>query len=296
MQDSKSYEDRLQTHVHMLADQIGERNYRNYGNLQRAEMYITRQFQNSGYEVIKQSYSVQGQEFSNIEVVLSGTQNQKSSLVMGAHYDSVTRSPGANDNASGVASLLVIADYFAQHPLPLPMRFVAFANEEPPFFQTSGMGSLRYAKDLRARDEQMIGMISLETIGYFSDEKDSQNYPPGITARFPKEGNFISLVANQSSEDWLNKVAGAFAIAAQLPSEAGVFPESLMGVGWSDHWAFWQNSYPALMITDTAPFRYPHYHTPHDTFDKISYPHLAKVTAGLIETLQALGEFYSEKS
>ncbi|WP_428939770.1 M28 family peptidase [Fontivita pretiosa] len=152
---------------------------------------------------------------------------------------------------------------------------------EPPFFQTEAMGSLVYASRCKQRNENVLGMIALETIGFYTDAPNSQQYPPPLAMLYPSTGNFIAFVGNLASLRLVQRCVGSFRAHAQFPSEAGVAPESIPGVGWSDHWSFWQQGYPAIMVTDTAPFRYPHYHQPTDTPDKLDYDRTARVVAGL---------------
>lgn len=163
-----------------------------------------------------------------------------------------------------------------------------FPNEEPPLFQTAEMGSLIYAKACRAANDNIVAMLSLETIGYYRDEPDTQKYPPLIGGLFPSEGNFIAFVSNPSSRALLKRVVAIFREHAAFPSEGAALPSGVPGVGWSDHWAFWQVGYPALMVTDTAPFRNPNYHQPTDTPDTLDYDRMARVVDGLASVLQSL--------
>jgi hypothetical protein len=150
------------------------------------------------------------------------------------------------------------------------------------------MGSLHYARACKGRGEKIVAMLTPETIGYYSDEKGSQKYP-GVTGFFyPKTGNFITFVGESESEQLVTRCVKSFRSHTQFPSEGGAAPKSIEGVGWSDHWSFQRQGYPALMITDTAPFRYPHYHTPQDTPDKIDYDRAARVVAGTARVVQEL--------
>jgi Zn-dependent M28 family amino/carboxypeptidase len=230
-----------------------------------------------------------GREVANIEVERPGTSEERPITLIGAHYDSAGDSPGANDNASGVAVLLELARVAAREsPSRTTVRFVAFVNEEPPHFMTDTMGSVVYANAAARRGDRIAAMISLETLGYFSDAPGSQQYPRPFGLLFPDRGNFVAMVSNLRSAALLRKVRGAFRSATSLPVIASPAPERIPGVGWSDHWAFWQHGVPAVMFTDTAPFRYPHYHTREDTPDKINYDRLARVVTGCIGVLRAL--------
>ena len=286
--DRASLEDRLRAHVQRLAGDIGERNVFRPDALQQAARYITADLEGSGLTPAAQPFSANGREVRNIEAELSGTSRRDEILVLGAHYDSVQGCPGANDNGSGVAALLEIARALSPSQLERTVRLVTFVNEEPPFFQGPEMGSAVYARRAKLRGERIVGMLSLETIGYYTDEPRSQEYPPPLHLLYPSTGNFIGIVGDFRSRSLLRRVARAFRAASAFPVQSAVAPAALPGVGWSDHWAFWQEGYPAVMLTDTAPYRYPHYHTPHDTPDQLRYPQFAEVVAGVIEVTRAL--------
>ena len=272
---------RLRTHVEVLAGEIGERNIWRYTELERAARYIADAFAATGYEALRQSFEVSRLPVSNVEAVLTGASRPDEVIVLGAHYDSVPHCPGANDNATGVAALLELSKRFAGVRTARTIRFVAFVNEEPPFFQTQNMGSLAYAHAARARRDRIVGMLSLETIGYYSDAPRSQQYPIPMPRAYPTTGNFIGFVSNFRSAMLLLKVRRAFKSRSRFPMQAAALPSAVPGVGWSDHWSFWEAGYPALMVTDTAPFRYPWYHTAEDTPDKICFEPFAQVVDGL---------------
>lgn len=273
--------------VQTLAGEIGERNLQHYAQLNAAADFIEGSFSRAGLEPRRDSYELQGRACHNIEVEIPGARPQI--VVIGAHYDSVFGSPGANDNASGVAALLALARRFAGKPSGQTLRFVAFVNEEPFYFQTEQMGSFVYASRCKARKDQISAMLSLETIGYFSDAPRSQIYPsPGLGLFYPTTGNFIGFVGNVGSRALLRRTIGLFRQQAKLPSEGAALPAFIPGVAWSDQWSFWQCGYPAIMITDTAPFRYPHYHSSTDTPDKLEYDRFALVVSGLEKTIAEL--------
>lgn len=279
---------RLREHVEMLAGTIGERNLWKYPALQRTAEYIEEQLRASGYTPTRQTYEISRVPVSNIDAGLEGTTRADEILVLGAHYDTVGGCPGANDNATGVAAVLELARRFAGRPQPRTIRFAAFVNEEPPFFQTSQMGSFVYAQAARERGDRIVAMLSLETMGYYSEEKGSQQYPAPIAALYPDSGNFIGFVANLRSARLMLKARRAFQRRSRFPVESAAMPGGMPGVGWSDHWSFWEAGYPALMVTDTAPFRYPWYHTADDTPDKIHYDKLAELVDGLEAVALAL--------
>jgi len=271
--------------VDELAGRIGERNVTRPKALEDAARHLEKTFEGFGLQARRQGFRVGSVECSNIEVEIAGGSEI---VVVGAHYDSVIGAPGANDNASGVAALLALSRAFAKSRPKRTLRFVAFVNEEPPHFQTDDMGSLRYARRSRERGEQIVAMLSLETMGCYSDLEGSQSYPPPIGLFYPSTGNFIRFVSNPGSRRLLHDVVGNFRSHTEFPSEGAALPSILPGIGWSDHWSFWQAGYPAVMVTDTAPFRYPHYHTASDTPDKVDYPKLARVVAGIERVVRHL--------
>jgi hypothetical protein len=280
--------DNLRRHVAELAGRIGERNVWRPGALAEAAAYIRRALEAAGYTVNLQPFASHGLAVHNLEAVLPGHGAAEESIVAGAHYDSVAGTPGANDNASGVAALLELARLLAGTKLPRTVRFVAFANEEAPFFYGEEMGSKRYADRARARGERIAAMLSLETIGYYTDRPASQRYPFPFSLFYPDTGNFIGFVGDLSSWRLVRRAIGAFRAVTALPSEGVAAPRATKGVHWSDHWSFWQAGYPAIMVTDTALYRYPHYHAATDTPEQLDYGGLARVTGGLAQVIAAL--------
>jgi len=277
----------LVTDVQKLAGEIGERNMSRYPQLLAAADFIEASLAGAGLTPRRVSYELRGRACHNIEVEIRGTSPEV--FVIGAHYDSVFGCPGANDNGSGVAALLALARRFAGKPARQTLRFVAFVNEEPPYFQTEEMGSFVYAKRCKERGDRIAGMISLETIGYFSDAPGSQKYSlPGLGFFYPSKGNFIGFAANTGSRSLLRATVAAFRKAGRIPCEGAALPAAIPGIGWSDQWSFWQCGYPAIMVTDTAPFRYPHYHEPTDTPDKLDYDRFALVVSGMEKVIAEL--------
>jgi hypothetical protein len=272
----------LRQRVVHLAEEIGERNVlRRPPELARAADYIQAELEKLGYKVKRQEYDVGPVICCNLEAEILGATLPQEIVVVGAHYDSVIGTPGANDNGSGVAAVLTLARRFAHRTLDRTLRFVAFVNEEPPFFQTKQMGSWVYARRCRQRNEKVTAMLSLETIGYYSDAPGSQKYPQPFGLLYPSTGNFIGFVGDLHSRGLVRQSVGAFRQGEQFPSEGAALPAAMPGVGFSDHWSFWQEGYPAAMVTDTAMFRYPQYHQLGDTVDKIDFERLARVVRGL---------------
>jgi Zn-dependent M28 family amino/carboxypeptidase len=279
--------DAIQEHVRNLAETIGIRNTYHYAAYARAGEYINSRFAAMGYKVMAQEYNSHGRIVRNLEAILPG-RTPSPELVVGAHYDTVD-CPGANDNASGVAALLEIARMACGMRPDRTVRFVAFANEEPPHYRTSEMGSLVYARSLRARNLDLLGMICLETIGYYSEEANSQAIPYILEGLYTNtRGNFIGFFSNRASADFLKKIVGTFRETTPFPSEGLAAPSLVPGIDFSDHWSFWQMGYKALMVTDTAFLRYAHYHAVTDTWEKLCYDPLARVTVGLARTILEL--------
>jgi len=279
---------RLRAHVTRLAGEIGERNVWAHENLAAAAGWIEETLRSLGLEVRGQTFEAEGHRVRNLEVERRGAGRADEIVVVGAHYDSVLGSPGANDNASGVAALLELARRFGDQSSARTLRFVAFVNEEPPFFQTAEMGSLVYARRSRAASERVVAMLSLETIGCYADAPGSQQYPFPFGLFYPRRGDFVGFVGNIASRALVGQAIGAFRRHAAFPSEGVAAPGWIGGIGWSDHWGFWQQGYPAVMVTDTAPFRYPHYHLHSDTPDRLDYDRLARVVSGLARVVEEL--------
>ncbi len=282
----RATEHRLRRHVEMLAGTIGGRASRT--SLERTATYIEEQLRTHGYTPQRQSYEYQGETFHNIEAELRGAGDPDEIVVIGAHYDTAGGLPGANDNGSGVAATLELAELLRDATPRTTVRWLFFANEEPPYFQGPGMGSYQYAKRCRERNEAISAMISLETIGYYSEEPGSQKYPAGFHPGYPDRGDYLGFVSDVKSAPLLRRVVKAFRSGTSLPSQGSAAPGGIPGVGWSDHWAFWQFGYRALMVTDTAPYRYPYYHTREDTPDKLDYSRMARAITGLLAVVQDL--------
>jgi Peptidase family M28 len=278
----------LHRDVQQLAGDLGDRSLPEPAGLSSAADAIERSLAAAGHPVARQRYEVRGRPSDNVEAEVPGGARRREIVVVGAHYDSVPGTTGADDNGSGVAALLALARAFTGAHPARTLRFVAFANEEPPYFQTPAMGSVVYARRCHERGEQVVAMLSLETLGFYSDQPGSQRYPVPFGLFYPSTGDFVGFVGNTSSRALVREALGAFRSSARFPSEGVAAPGALPGVGWSDHWAFWQEGYPAVMITDTAPFRNPDYHTPQDTPERLSYGPMARVVAGLEKVVGAL--------
>jgi Zn-dependent M28 family amino/carboxypeptidase len=289
----------LRSHVQVLAGDIGERNVFRPRALAAAADYIEAVWRHQGYDVTPQIYEVHGVRCANLEVTRPGTAPTEGSLLLGAHYDSIMGGPGANDNGSGVAALLELSRLFAGVTPKMSVRFVAFVNEEPPFFMSGQQGSMVYARAARARGDDIRLMVALETIGCYCDAPGSQRYPPLFRLFYPKSGNFLAFVSDFGSRRHMRHVAAAFRAGSDFPLEHVATFAFVPGVNWSDHRSFWVNGYPAFMVTDTAFYRYRYYHTAEDTPDRLSYSGLARATEGLyraFETVASGGLVWSART
>ncbi|HEX2277918.1 MAG TPA: M28 family peptidase [Candidatus Tectomicrobia bacterium] len=273
---------RLRAHITSIASTPHNTGYPH--ELEDAASYIEARLAETGYELHRQTFQADGHNVRNIEVVIEPNAiGDTKTLVIGAHYDSYFHAPGANDNATGTAGVIELARLLAdlKGRSAIRIRLVLFVNEEPPYFKTELMGSLIYARRLKQSGEPILGMLSLETIGFYSDAEHSQRYPPPLGLLYPTTGNFVAFVGLTSSRAFVRRTVGSFRALTAFPSVGGTAPAIIPGIDWSDHWSFEQVGIPAVMVTDTALFRYPHYHTPADTPDKVDYESLARVVSGL---------------
>lgn len=281
---------KLSEHVRYLSTAIGVRNLDRTRSLNLTADYIRGNMERSGYTVNEFPYTADGQVVSNLQAEQLGSENSRQTIVIGAHYDTVMSTAGADDNASGVAAVLELARLMKGRKFRRSLRFVFFVNEEPPYFQTTQMGSWVYAKTLHRDGIQVSAMISLETLGFYSDEPNSQRYPALLRLFYPRRGDFIGFVGNSESRDLIRRAIRSFRRSARFPSEGIAGPAAWPGIGWSDHWSFWQEGYPAIMITDTATFRYPYYHTAGDTHERLDFEKMARVVEGTDAVVSALAD------
>jgi Zn-dependent M28 family amino/carboxypeptidase len=276
--------------VTVLAREIGVRSYRDRDRLQKAADYISLRLASFGYAVARQSFQFRGNTYDNLIAELRGSTSPEKILVIGAHYDTVRTTPGADDNASGVAGLLGLAQTLAESRPEKTVRFVAFALEEPPVYRTRNMGSYHYARSLKEDRDDVEGMICLEMIGYFRGGKGSQHYPfPFMNRIYPRTGNYISMVGNMRSRGFTRKIAEEFRKASDLPVVTLNAPPIVIGIDFSDHWSFGKFGYRALMVTDTSFYRNPHYHAPSDTPETLDYERMAEVVSGLRAAVEKWG-------
>jgi hypothetical protein len=279
---------RLQQHVRALAIEFHPRSWDEPENIERTARYISERFSEAGGRVSEQPFEIRaGDSYKNILARFGPEDGER--IVVGAHYDAARGTPGADDNASGVAGLIELAFLLARQPPPVPVELVAWTLEEPPFFRTDEMGSAHHAAQLRRQGAKVRGVIALEMLGVFSDAPGSQRFPvPGLGLLYPTRGNFIAVVGGLSHIGLVRKVKRAMRGASDLPVHSINAPGSLPGVDFSDHASYWRQGFDAVMITDTAFFRNQRYHTEQDTPDTLDYPRMAKVVQGVFCAVQAL--------
>ena len=277
----------LRRHVASLSVDIGERHLWNGDSLERAARYIESEFNVAGYAPTRQTYTAYRRPVSNIIAEKKGTRPQ--SIVIGAHYDSVPGSPGADDNASAVAGLLELARMLRAVSYASSFKLVAFVNEESPSFGSDYMGSMQYARLLKERGENVAFMIALEMIGFFNKRKP-QSYPLRLMRHFyPKTGDFIGIVGDLRSHRPVLALARAMRRQGLVPTSALVAPRQFGGIDRSDHSAFWRHGFKALMVTDTAFFRNENYHRETDTIATLNFEVMADVVASLFAALVKIG-------
>lgn len=281
----------LERDLRELSVEIGERNIsRRPEQLGQTVAFLERELRDAGFQTQRQEFEAAGMTVCNVIAERLGERLPQEIVVVGAHYDTVPGSPGANDNGSAVVANLALARHFAARSAGRTLRFVFFPNEEAPYYMTDAMGSLRYARLCRERGENVIGMLALETIGCYFDEPNTQHYPvKTLGYLYPTTGNFLAIVGNVRSRRFVHQVVRGFR-RASFPAEGIAAPSWLKDAFRSDHAAFWHCGYPALMVTDTANFRYEHYHTVEDSFDKINFKALTHVVTGLAESLAEVAD------
>lgn len=280
----------LKKSVHHLSSLIGSRAYLEMKSLERTANYITEELRGYGYEVLFQPYEFEGRIYKNIIVEIKGKKTPEKIIIVGAHYDTVIGTPGADDNASGVAGMLELARLLYNRNLDKTVRFVAFTLEEPPLFRSKYMGSYVYAKSIKNKKEYVEGMIALEMIGYFKDAPKSQSFPlPFFSWFYPEKANFIALVGNLFSNRFISKVKAGFKKGTELPVESLSSISLVPGVDFSDHRSFWRFGYKALMVTDTSFYRNFNYHGISDREETLDYERMAEVVLGLKSAIEELG-------
>ena len=258
--------------------------------LNAAASFIENEFRSIGYEVESQYYESHGTRVRNLLAERKGRDAGKPVIILGAHYDTVPETPGADDNASGIAGLLELARLLKGTSGHRTVRFVAFPHEEPPYFYSNLMGSRQYAGMLKESGENVLVMLCLEMLG-FAGERYEQRYPAPLMQAlggYPKYGNFIGLVGNLKSLRMMSFVRSAMRKYCTVGVESLTAPGFISPMFLSDHSSFWKHGYPALMVTDTAFLRNPNYHLPSDTPETLNYEFLARVIEGIRATVLEL--------
>lgn len=277
---------RLRRHVDVLAGIIGPRHAGRPTSIEAAIAHVERELASGGESVQRETYECSTGLAVNLIVERRGAKRPDEIVILGAHYDTVPTTPGADDNASAVAVLLEVAAMTRGVAADRTIRFIAFANEEPPYFNIGEMGSQHHARVCRKRGDKITGMLCLEMVGYFDDQPGSQTYPPQVS-RFaawalPDRGNFLGMVSNMRSISLLRAAKRGFVASSDLPIIALPLPEIIHDIRRSDHGPFWDEGFPALMMTDTSNFRNPHYHRATDTPDTLDYTRMAGVASGVV--------------
>lgn len=276
----------LRKHVHRLAVDFAPRVHTNLTQLNNASAYIESELRSTTAKVTVQRYSVTGRNFQNL--IAQFGPDTEDVIVVGAHYDVAGEQPGADDNASGVAGLIELAKALSTAQLKQRVELVAYTLEEPPYFRTANMGSAVHAKSLKAKGKRVSLMLSLECIGYFSDEPNSQQLlTPLMKAVYPTTGNFIALVGNYAEGDLSRRVKRSMQQATSLPVYSINAPSILQGIDFSDHLSYWNEGFVGMMVTDTAFFRNEAYHTEDDTPDRLDYKRMAEVVVAVAKTVLA---------
>jgi Zn-dependent M28 family amino/carboxypeptidase len=271
---------RLERRVHQLVERFHPRDFGHPENLARAARFLHEEFQRAGAAVAEQVFEAAGASYRN--VVAGFGPDTTDVVIVGAHYDVAGEMPGADDNASGVAGLLELADTMAEVKLSRRVELAAYTLEEMPFFSTAEMGSAVHARSLRTAGRRVRAMLCLEMIGFFSDEDGSQQFPsPLLRLFYPGRGDFIAVVGNVGGVRIVRRVKRSMRRAGDLPVHSINAPSLVPGVDLSDHVNFWRQGDPAVMITDTAFYRNPGYHTEDDVPETLDYRRMAKVIAGV---------------
>ncbi len=291
--NSEQVEANLRLHVDRLAGLIGPRYLKKPKTIEATVGYIEGQWAGMGYDIAREPYDALGDLATNLVVEQTGTRRAREIVVLGAHYDTVPSTPGADDNASAVAVLLEVSRLLRDYRGSRTIRYVAFACEEPPYFNLDSMGSQVHARQCRQRGDAIVGMLCLEMVGYYRTENNSQAVPPLIPGWmrrfFPRRGDFLAAVGNMASWKLCWRFRSGFKRGARtMPLFSICLPEKINEIRLSDNSSFWDQGYPALMLTDTSFLRNPNYHRASDTPDTLDYPRMTQVALGVASAMQLL--------
>ncbi|MCT2408333.1 M28 family peptidase [Chryseobacterium antibioticum] len=275
---------RVKSHLTALTQTSEFRNHKNIDQLNAVADYIKQNFSKYGDSTTFQEYNIEGKIYKNV-ITSFGTENKKR-IIIGAHYDVCGEQQGADDNATGVTALLELARMLKDQKLNYRIDLVAYTLEEPPYFRTENMGSHIHAQYLKDHNIDVYGMASVEMIGYFKDEKNSQSYPLGILSWvYGNKGDFITLVKKFGAGNFVNHFSSNFKEANQIKTETFTAPTSVKGTDFSDHLNYWKFGYSALMITDTSFFRNKNYHETTDTLETLDLARMTNVIDGIFLSL-----------
>ncbi|MDZ7263356.1 MAG: M28 family peptidase [candidate division KSB1 bacterium] len=281
----------LHHHVDVLSNEFGPRNSQQYAALTRAATYIEQEMRRCAPDIIFQNFEFDNKTYSNLTFEKLGKTRSDEIIVIGAHYDTVVNSPGADDNASGIAGLLEICRLLQTYENRRTIRFVAFTLEEPPFFATDHMGSHIYASACRQKEENIICMIALEMLGYYSRQKNSQQTPFTTSRKkYPHRADFIAVIGNQASQQIALQITHYLQQSPLIKTETYIPASYSAEIELSDHASFWKQNYPAVMITDTAFYRNPNYHEPTDTIATLNFRYFTRVVFSLSQALIQLDQ------
>lgn len=284
----KAESERLKKYVNTLSADLVPRDAAHPANLDRVADYVHEQLEPFAKRTEEQPYSADRMTVRNVRAFFGPDTRER--VVVGAHYDVAGPYPGADDNASGVAGLFELARLLSNENLPMQTELVSYPLEEPPYFYTREMGSYIHAKSLKDQNVEVRVMLSLEMIGYFTDKPGSQSYPLFLLRPFyPSAGNYIAVVGDLFQRKLVRKIRQTMRRATPLPVESINAPRLLPGIAFSDHLNYWKAGYPAVMITDTAFYRNPNYHTAFDTADTLDYTRMAQVVDGVKAAVLRIG-------
>jgi hypothetical protein len=279
--------ERLRSHVTTISETFYPRSWIHETNLNKCADYISANFTNAGAAVQSQPVVVSGREYRNV-IARFGV-GLGSKLVIGAHYDACEETPGADDNASGVAALIELAYLLGRNPPDREIELVAYVLEEPPFFRTPLMGSAVHATSLSPEKEKIVGVIVLEMVGYYSEERGSQSYPSQLLKLiYPSRGNFIAVVGRWDQGAWVKRVKVGMKGTTDLSVYSIRAPAFVPGIDFSDHLNYWPLGINALMITDTAFYRNKMYHEVGDTVDRLDFERMSMVVAAVFEAVKSI--------
>ena len=278
----------LESDIYYMSVELGPRNAFSYERLQKCAEWIKKRWESQGYTVKSQTFSIQGKDYTNLEIEIPGRKAPSEIVIVSAQYDTLPDSPGANNNASGVAVLLQLSKLLKTYTPDRTLRLVNFVNEEDPFFGTEWMGSFKYAEMAYKRHEDIKVMLSIDSIGFYKDEPGSQKLPFPFSAFYPDRGNFLAFIGDFSSRKYMIQATKGFKKGSSFPIEAGVAPKWAKGASWSDHLSFWKFGYPGIQITDTGGFRSPYHTTREDTIEKLNLDALSRIVLGMRGTVTEL--------